>query len=74
VFVVFVFWGLADGSVSAFNILLWLAILGGLGGSSWLRSAGHQRIAKGVLLSLAIPGFLVALFFLVILIAQPRWN
>ena len=78
VFVVFFFWGLADGTVSEFNILLWLVILAALGavlgGSSWLRSAGHQRFAKLVLLSLAIPGLLVALFFLVILIAQPRWN
>ena len=78
VFVVFFVWGLADGSVSSFNIVLWIGILaalgGVLGGSSWLRSSGHQRIANGVLLSLAIPGFLVALFFLVLIIAQPRWN
>ena len=78
VFVVFFVWGLADGSVSSFNMVLWIGILaalgGVLGGSSWLRNAGHQRIAKVVLLSLAIPGFLVALFFLVLIIAQPRWN
>lgn len=78
VFVVFFVWGLGDGSVSSFNMGLWigvLAVLGAvLGGSSWLRSAGHQRFAKLVLLALAIPGFLAALFFLVILIAQPKWN
>ena len=78
VFVVFFVWGLADGSVSSFNIVLWIGILaalgGVLGGSSWLRNAGHQRIAKVVLLSLAIPGFLVTLFFLAVIIAQPRWN
>ena len=78
VFVVFFVWGLADGSVSSFNMVLWIGILaalgGVLGGTSWLRNAGHQRIAKFVLLSLAIPGFLVALFFLVVIIAQPRWN
>jgi hypothetical protein len=77
VFVVFFVWGLADGTVS-FNILLWLstlAVLGGvLGGSSWLRNAGHRAVAYAVLLSLAIPGFLAALFFLVLIIAQPRWN
>ena len=36
----FFVWGLSDGSVSAFNILLWLALLGGvgvvLGGGLWL--------------------------------------
>jgi hypothetical protein len=78
VFVVFFVWGLSDGTVSSFNIVLWLgilAVLGGvLGGSSWLRNAGHQRVANLVLLSLAIPGFLFALFFLVLIIAQPRWN
>jgi hypothetical protein len=78
VFVVFFFWGLADGSVSQFNILLWIGVLAALGavlgGSSWLRNAGHRRVAQLVLLSLAIPGFLVALFFLVLIIAQPRWN
>ena len=26
----FFVWGLSDGSVSAFNILLWLALLGGV--------------------------------------------
>ena len=59
VFVVFFVWGLADGSVSEFNILLWLAVLaalgGVLGGSSWLRSAGQQRIANVILLSLRDP-------------------
>ena len=78
VFVVFFVWGLADGSVSSFNIVLWLGVLGALGGvlggSSWLRTAGHLRAAKTVLLSLAVPGVLVVLFFLVVLIAQPRWN
>ena len=78
IFLYFFAAGLADGTVSSFNIVLWLGVLaalgGVLGGSSWLRNAGHQRIARLVLLSLAIPGFLVALFFLVLIIAQPRWN
>ena len=30
----FFIWGLSDGTVSDFNILLWLALLGGVGRSS----------------------------------------
>jgi hypothetical protein len=78
IFVFFFFWGLADGTVSAFNIVLWLAILAGLaailGGGWTLHARGHRRAAKGVLLILAIPGFLGVLFFLAVAILQPRWN
>jgi hypothetical protein len=60
VFVVFFVWGLADGTVFSFNILLWigtLAVLGGvLSGSSWLRRR-RQRVALALLLARAIPGF-----------------
>lgn len=74
----FFFTGLADGSVSSFNIVLWLIILLGLagilGGSLCLRSAGRKGIAMVVLLFLAIPGVLYLLFFLILLITTPRWN
>jgi hypothetical protein len=74
----FFLWGLRDGSVSSFNILLWFVLLSGigavLGGGFWLRSAGQQRLANGVLSILAIPATLIALFLLVLIIAQPRWN
>ena len=74
----FFLWGLSDGTVSSFNILLWLAILGGVSavlvGGTWLRARGLARLANGVLLVLAIPAALFALFFLVLIIAQPRWN
>ena len=70
--------GLSDGSVSAFNILLWLALLGGvgavLGGGLWLNAYGQRRLANGVLLCLAIPATLIGLFFLSVIILQPRWN
>lgn len=70
--------GLADGSVSSFNIGLWLLILGGLGcvvgGSLWLKSAGHPRVAIVLLLILAIPGALYGVFLIICLIAPPRWN
>ena len=78
VFVLFFFWGLADGTVSSFNIVLWLGILaclaGILGGSWVLRSKGHTRPAMGLLMILAIPGILGVLFFLAVLILHPRWN
>ena len=78
IFLFFFFWGLADGTVSSFNIVLWLAILAGLAGilagSHRLQSKGHARPAMGLLLILAIPGFLGVLFFLAVLILHPRWN
>jgi hypothetical protein len=74
----FFFVGLADGSVSMFNIGLWIAILAPLsavvGGSLWLRSAGRKGPATIVLLILAVPGILFALFFIVLLVTNPRWN
>jgi len=70
--------GLADGSVSSFNIGLWLLILLGLGsilgGSLWLKTAGHPTLAMVPLLILTIPGLLYGLFLLALLIAAPRWN
>jgi hypothetical protein len=74
----FFFEGVADGTVSSFNILLWLALLGivaaEVGGSLWLRSLGQSALAIGLLLLLAIPGFLAALFFLIVLISHPNFH
>lgn len=70
--------GLLDGSVSSFNMLLWLALLavtgGVLLGSWWLKSRGSLGAAKGVLLILAAPGLLYGLFVLMAIILKPRWN
>jgi hypothetical protein len=70
--------GLADGSVSSFNIGLWLLLLLGLGsilgGSLWLKTAGHPTLAMVLLLILTIPGLLYGLFLLALVIAAPRWN
>jgi hypothetical protein len=70
--------GMADGSVSAGNMSLWLGILMGLAvvlGGGWILSARGQRAAAIVLLMiLAMPGFLYGLFILAIVIFQPRWN
>lgn len=74
----FFFVGLADGSVSSFNMGLWLTLLAVvaivLWGSLWLKSHGRIGFAKGVLSILAVPGFLYLLFLLVVLIGKPRWN
>ncbi len=78
IFVCFFIIGLGDGSVSSFNMALWLTILGGLAlvlfGSLKLRSAGQPGLALALVLSLAIPGILVGLFFLSFLIVQPNWQ
>ena len=68
----------AGGNVGSFNILPWLAILAVLtaviGGSIWLRSAGQHAVAIILLLLLAIPGALYALFLLLIVILQPDFR
>ena len=78
VFVVFFLVGIADGSVSEFNIVLWLAILtvlaGVLGGTLWLRKYGNGTIATLFAWLLAVPGLLAGVFLLLVLILQPRWN
>ncbi|MEO8350606.1 MAG: osmoprotectant transporter permease [Chthoniobacteraceae bacterium] len=78
VFATFFVIGIGDGSVSSFNIGLWLGILAALAGvllgSKALRAKKHSVGAICVLLVLGIPGALGVLFFLVVLIAQPRWN
>lgn len=78
VVVAFFLIGLGDGSVSSFNAGIWtlllLVVAGVIGGSLWLRSAGQRRFAHAVLLILALPGLLYALFLLMVLILHPRWN
>jgi hypothetical protein len=70
--------GLNDGSVSSFNIHLWMAMLGGiaavLGLGLFLNAKGYRRHANGVLMILAVPGIFSALFLLAMIILQPRWN
>jgi hypothetical protein len=74
----FVFSLAAGGRVGSFNILPWLAILAALavvvGGSVWLRSAGQHAVAIVLLLLLAIPGALFAMFFLLILIIHLNFH
>ena len=74
----FFLWGLGDGTVSEFNILLWLCLVGGvggvLGGGLWLNVKGQRRLANSLLLVLAIPATLLGLFFLALIALHPRWN
>lgn len=74
----FFFEGLADGSVSSFNRELWITILlaltAAVGGSLWLKSSGRTGPAMALLLILAVPGLIYALFLLLLIISGPRWN
>ena len=70
--------GLADGSVSSFNMGLWMLIFFCLalvvGGSIWLRSTGNHGIAIALQLLLAIPGALVGFLLLAVVIARPDFK
>jgi hypothetical protein len=76
--VYFFFIGLGDGSVSSFNMGLWLVILCVLGGvvagSLALRAAARTRAATALVTVLAVPSALIGLFYLVLLVAPVRWN
>jgi hypothetical protein len=76
--VYFFFVGLADGSVSSFNMGIWLALLLGLGGvvfgSLALRSAGREAWARALVIALALPALGIGFFFAVLLVTHPRWN
>ncbi|MFZ5672119.1 MAG: osmoprotectant transporter permease [Pseudomonadota bacterium] len=70
--------GLADGSVSSFNIGLWLAILAAgfviLVGSLALRGKGHAVLALLLVIPAAAAGILYALFILLVIVSGERWN
>lgn len=74
----FFFVGLADGSVSSFNIGLWMLILAVIaavvGGSLALRAAGRTGLAMGLATLFAVPSVLIGLFFLVLIAVPARWN
>ncbi len=78
VFIVFFIIGIGDGSVSSFNIMLWLLILSILAavliGSLCLQKAGRPRFGNALALALAVPSLLTGLFFLLLILLHPRWN
>ena len=78
IFAYFFVIGLADGTVSSFNMTLWLVVLGALGGILWgshaLRAADRTSLANSLLMIVAMPGVLAGLLFLAVIILQPGWN
>ncbi len=74
----FFFIGVADGSVSSFNMGLWFALLAGLAAIVWaglaLRAAGKTGLAIAVLGVAAVPGLIAAFLVVVLLLTEPRWN
>lgn len=74
----FFFVGLADGSVSSFNMGLWLLILAIVGavmlGSLWMKSNNYLSLAKIILGIFATPGLLYGLFVLIMMTGNGRWN
>ena len=76
--VVFFFVGIADGSVSSFNIALWLGLLGAIAallalGRS-LRVRGHPKAAVALLSLLALPGLMYAFFMILVVASGTKWN
>jgi hypothetical protein len=78
IFLYFFLWGVADGTVSAFNIGLWLLILGGiaavLGGGWALKAAGHRGSANALLAVLAVPSAGFGLLFLLLALTVTNWH
>ena len=70
--------GLADGSISAFNIELWCGLLLALAvvfaAGLALRRAGRPILASLVLAVLAVPASLYGVFMLVVIASGARWN
>jgi hypothetical protein len=76
--VAFFFIGIADGSVSSFNIVLWVALLGGLAvvvfGSRALARRGQKLPAVALAAVLAVPTLLFGLMFVVMIVGGVRWQ
>jgi len=74
----FFFIGIGDGSVSSFNLALWLGIVSVMALNLWagyaLRARERVTLACAVLAVSAVPGILAALFMLLVVVTQPRWN
>ena len=75
---VFLFIGLADGSVNADNIGIWIGAMAAMaviiGGGLWLKKTGHTVLGTLLLLVLAIPSFLYGLFIFLFVISDTQWR
>ena len=70
--------GQMDGTVSAGNMGLWIAMILGMAsiiiGGHWLAAKG-KRVLAGLLLSvLALPTALYGVFIVAIIVLQPNWR
>ena len=76
--VFYFFLGLGDGTVSSFNITIWMLLLGGigavLGGGHVMRRAGQVWFANVVLAILGLPSLFAGLLMLLLIANPPRWN
>lgn len=70
--------GLADGSVSSFNVEIWVALLLGVaivfGCALLLRRYAWPKLANLVLAVPAVPVLLYGIFILVVVLSGERWN
>ena len=70
--------GIHDGTVSSFNIMLWIALLAGLAvivfGSNALQARGQKGLAFILAAVLGVPALLACLFFASLLVIGVRWN
>lgn len=76
--VYFFFIGLGDGSVSSFNMSLWMGLLAGLAvvllGSIWLKNHDYMGMAKLLLAVIALPAVGYGLMLLAMMTGGGRWN
>lgn len=78
VFCLAIFNFISDGTGSPAEMGKWLlgfavAMLV-LGGTWWLRTAGYTSLATGIVMLLAIPAVLFALFMIALLFYKPPWK
>lgn len=70
--------GIGDGSVSSFNMSLWLSILALAAALLFvghrLHSHGRTGLAIAALAILAVPGLVFGLFALTMIVNPPHWN
>jgi hypothetical protein len=75
---VFFLWGLGDGTVSGFNAGSWLLLMAAPAGILWggvaLRRGGRPGLSNLLLAVLALPALCFFLVFLLLILANPRWN
>jgi len=78
IFVAFFFIGMADGSVSSFNIVIWAAILAALAaivfGANALAMRGRVGLAIVVAAVPAVPSLLYGLLLAIAVLTGARWN